>query len=229
MPFEERGILNGAKNGQGETADVVQYAGGVGGVLVHEPGRGKLPRDQCARQVMPPNVTDERMMERLAEIGTDADRKAHALQVISTQNGNGLEDRMGRKSRGVDERIRDGENFTGERSVRRDELAQLVQLYILIVGKLQHADSDHGKRGQAKVCPGWLDGLDWLRLAVHGASLQAVIGWPLDGASSLPAREIVNKLGANRTQKSPRAAGESPLREKAEDMRSVSGRAAAIG
>jgi hypothetical protein len=176
MPFEERGILNGAKNGQGKTADIVQNAGGVRGVLVHEPGPGNLPRDQGARQVMPPDIADERMVERPAEIGTDADREAHALQVISAQYGNGLEDRMGRKSWGVDKRIRDGENFAGERSVRGDELAQLVQLHILIIGELQHADRDHGKRGQAQMCPGWLDGLDWLRLAVHGDSFQAGIG-----------------------------------------------------
>jgi hypothetical protein len=70
----------------------------------------------------------------MAEERADADGEAHSLKMICAENGDGLEDSLSGKAGGIDDRVGDGEDFTGEGGVRGDELAELVELDILVVG-----------------------------------------------------------------------------------------------
>jgi hypothetical protein len=132
--------------------------------------------DQGAGQIVPPGTADERMAQRLPQVGSDAHREAHALQVIRANDGDCLDDGRGGKARRVDRRVGDGEHFTGEGGIGRDELAQLVKLHVLVVGQLQDANGDLGKWRQAKMRPWRNDGR--LRGGVGGHTY--FVGWNAD-------------------------------------------------
>ncbi len=98
-----------------------------------------------------------RMEGRLSapfKISPHANGDAHALQVIGAQHGDGMLDAGDWKARRVEERVCDGQHFTGERGIRGDQLAQLVQLHIFIGGQLQHPDGNLWKRRQMQMGPG---------------------------------------------------------------------------
>ena len=60
-------------------------------VLIHETGAGKLLRNRGACQIVTPQIADEWMTERLAQIGPDCNRQADSLEMIGSEHCDGLD------------------------------------------------------------------------------------------------------------------------------------------
>ena len=95
-----------------------------------------------------------RIAHGLAQIRPDAHGDAHPLQRVGAEHGYSLQNRRRRIARRIEQGIGDRQNLARERRVRGDQIAQLVQLHILIVGQLQDSHGDLRKRRKAKIRPG---------------------------------------------------------------------------
>ena len=117
---QREAVLFGPDHGQRQSPDVVDDAGGVGDVSVHEAYGGQLIGDQGTGQVVAPDGAHGGLVERFAHVPAHAYGQAEALQVIGAHHRDGLQDAAGGKARRIQERVRDREHFAGEGRIGGD-------------------------------------------------------------------------------------------------------------
>src|ERR1035441_4493077 len=124
---EQEAVLLGPDYGQRQSPYVVHHARGECNILIQEADESQLFGDQGTGQVVAPDSTHTRLVQRFAHVCAHADCQAESLQVICAQHRDSLQNAAGGKPRSIQERIRDGKDFAGKGRIGRDQPAQLVQ------------------------------------------------------------------------------------------------------
>ena len=168
---QQEAELFGPDHGQRQSPDVVHDARGKRHVPVEEAHGSQLVGNQGTGQVVAPDSSHARLVQRFAHVRAYAHCQTEPLQVIGAQHRDSLQDAAGGESRSIEQRIRDGKNLAGKGRVGRDQLAQLVQLHVLLVGQLQNPEGDLRKRRKAEMGPGRNNRLAVLPLVLQHWSL----------------------------------------------------------
>ena len=145
----------------------MEDAGSVGIVFVRCARRSELICDQRTGQTVAPYRTQRLVVECVAHVGSYSDRKRKPFDAVGAKDCNRLQNTVDRNPACVERRIGDGQDFTRECRIGRDQVTEPAQWYVFLVGQLQNTDSDQRKGRNAKMGPGDPDCLVTLACDQH--------------------------------------------------------------